>query len=322
MSVPKYSYNPKTVRYETVSTRWGSLVFSFLSLLVFSALAFVGLIALQSKLFESEAEAQLRMENESLKNHREIVANELAKQTVSLASLYQQKEDLHKKIFLTNSPIEEKRLDQTTEIMEYELSDFKNLTSKLLSITTGNMAKASVMSYEFSKLFWPSKDDVAELQYYPTKTPVRNFQLQSLASGFGNQINPFNKRIYRHNGVDIICERGTEVIATGKGTIIAAIMDDMPGGKGSYVVIDHSNGYQTRYSHLSYITVAFGQKINQGQAIGTVGTSGSAIAPHLHYEILKKGKVINPVLFFVEDLSESDIYQLAKLNNQVTQSLD
>jgi murein DD-endopeptidase MepM/ murein hydrolase activator NlpD len=112
------------------------------------------------------------------------------------------------------------------------------------------------------------------------------------------------------------------VQATGKGTVIHAVMSDVPGGKGSYVVIEHSNGYRSRYAHLSEINVRYGQKVKQGEIIGTVGTSGSSVAPHIHYEVLRNGKVINPVLFFIEDLSESELYELAKLNNQVKQSLD
>jgi murein DD-endopeptidase MepM/ murein hydrolase activator NlpD len=68
--------------------------------------------------------------------------------------------------------------------------------------------------------------------------------------------------------------------------------------------------------------VRYGQKVKQGETIGTVGSSGSAVAPHLHYEVLRNGKVINPILFFIEDLSESELYELANLNNQVKQSLD
>jgi murein DD-endopeptidase MepM/ murein hydrolase activator NlpD len=322
MSKVKYSYNPKTLKYERVRFRWGVALFGLLSLIVVGCLFFAALVFLQNRFYESDIEAHLRKENQSLKKHKEIIADELAVTEVALTSLYEQEGELHKKVFLTEKPSEVAQTDKTAKIMEYELDEFKNLTQKLLKTTSANLAKASVMSYEFSKLFWPSKDDVSELQYYPTKTPVKNFSLKALASGFGNQINPFNKRMYRHNGVDIICERGTEVIATGNGTIVSAVMDETPGGKGSYVVIEHINGYKSRYSHLSSVTVTYGQKVNQGQTIGTVGTTGSAIAPHLHYEIIKKGTVINPVLFFVEDLSEKEIYQLAKLNNQVKQSLD
>jgi murein DD-endopeptidase MepM/ murein hydrolase activator NlpD len=322
MSKSKYSYNHKTLRYERVRFRWGTVLFGFVSLLVFGGLFFLAMAYIQNKVFESKEEARLRQENEALKRHQEVVANELAVSKVSLASLHEQESELHKKVFLTDKPVETSRPDRTLEIMGYEISDFKELTNKLLTQTSGNLKKASITNYKFSKLFWPTKDDVSELQAYPTKTPVKDFNMKNLASGFGNQINPFNKRMYRHNGVDIICERGTEVIATGKGKVVKAITDYTPGGKGSYVVIEHANGYQSRYAHLSFVSVIFGQKVTQGQPIGTVGTTGSAIAPHLHYEILKNGNVINPVLFFVEDLSESEIYQLAKLNNQVKQSLD
>ena len=318
----KYSYNPKTLKYERVGIRWGSIAFSILSGIAFTALFFVGLVFVQTRFFETEAEAKLRQENEALLKHKDVVVNELTQAQYTLTSLRKKESDLHRKIFFTEKPVEVIKEDRTDEILAYDLDDFKVLTQSLLDRTNKQIKRAAISGKGFAKLYWPSKSDVSELQYYPTKTPVKDFKMKQLASGFGNQINPFNKRMYRHNGIDIICERGTEVLATGKGTVIKSINDTTPGGKGSYVVVEHTNGYQTRYAHLSVVTVTYGQKVAQGQVVGMVGSSGSAVAPHLHYEILKKGRVINPVLFFVEDMSETEIYQLAKLNNQVKQSLD
>lgn len=322
MTKIKYSYNPKTLKYERVSIRWGSLAFGLVSGIAFTALFFVGLVFIQTKFFETSAEAKLRQENDALSKHKDVVASELEAAQYTLASLKEKESDLHKKIFFTDKPVEIPKVDKTEEIMKYELDDFRALTSDLINKTNKHIKRAAISGNGFSKLYWPGKSDIAELQYYPTKTPVKDFRMKSLASSFGNQINPFNKRMYRHNGIDIICERGTEVIATGKGTVISAITDTTPGGKGSYVVVEHINGYQTRYSHLSYVSVAYGQKVAQGQALGMVGSTGSAVAPHVHYEILKNGRVVNPVLFFIEDMSESELYQLAKLSNQVKQSLD
>ena len=322
MSKSKYSYNLKSVRYERAGVRWGSVVFGGVTLLVFGVLFFLGLVYIQNRLFESTEEARLKHENLTLAKHKELIEAELGNKEVQLASLYERESELHKKVFLTDKPVEVVKPDKSAEILNYELSDFESLTAKLIKKTSSGMAKAKIQNYQYSKLFWPGKDDVSELQSYPTISPVKDFDFKNLASGFGNQINPFNKRMYHHNGIDIICERGTEVLAAGKGTVLVARYDETPGGKGSYVVIEHANGYQSRYAHLSQVNVVYGQKISQGQVIGAVGTTGSAIAPHLHYEILKKGSVINPILFFVEDLSESELSQLAKLNNQVKQSLD
>src|SRR5690349_9520371 len=194
MSKSKYSYNHKTLRYERVGIRWGSVVFGVVSLIVFGALFFLALAFIQNKVYESKEEARLRQENNALNKHKELVASELANSEVMLTSLYEKESELHKKVFLTEKPIDIPKPDKTIEILEYELSDFKELTGNLLKKTSHNLVKASGMSYEYSKLFWPSKDDVSELQYYPTKAPVKDFKLKSLASGFGNQINPFNKR--------------------------------------------------------------------------------------------------------------------------------
>lgn len=318
----KYSYNPKTLKYERVGIRWGKLAFSLVSGLVFAGIFLAALVYIQSKFFETGYETRLRQENEALASHKTQVASELENARITLTSLKEKEADLHKKIFFTEKPIVAEKMDKTEEIVKFELDDFKALTSSMLKETNNILSKTKASNSAFAKLFWPSKTDVAELFYYPTKTPVQNFTKKQLASGFGSQINPFNKRLYRHNGIDIICERGTEVLATGKGTVVAAVNDATPGGKGTYVVIEHINGYQTRYAHLSFVSVSYGQKIAQGQVIGMVGSTGSAVAPHLHYEVLKNGRVVNPIYFFVEDMSESELYELAQVSKQVKQSLD
>ena len=209
MAKTKYSYNPKTLKYERVNIRWGSIAFGLLSGIAFTGLFFVGLVFIQTKFFETSSEAKLRQENEALAKHKDVVASELETANFTLASLKEKESDLHRKIFFTEKPVEVVKIDKTEEIMGYELDDFKTLTKELLHQTNKHIKRAAITGNGFSKLFWPGKSDVAELQYYPTKTPIKDFKMKSLASGFGNQINPFNKRMYRHNGIDIICERGT-----------------------------------------------------------------------------------------------------------------
>ncbi|MBQ4110841.1 MAG: peptidoglycan DD-metalloendopeptidase family protein [Clostridia bacterium] len=94
-----------------------------------------------------------------------------------------------------------------------------------------------------------------------------------------------------HNGVDLAGATGSAVIASDGGSVIKA---GYYGSFGNLVVIDHENGYQTYYAHLSAINVKAGQRVSQGQLIGKVGNTGNSTGPHLHFEIRTQGKPINP----------------------------
>src|SRR5687768_10263821 len=113
MSKSKYSYNHKTLRYERAGVRWGSVLFGLVSLLVFGGLFFLAMVYIQNRVFESKEEARLRQENEALKKHQGVVASELAVSEVSLASLHEQEAELHKKVFLTDKPVESSKPDKT-----------------------------------------------------------------------------------------------------------------------------------------------------------------------------------------------------------------
>ena len=97
-----------------------------------------------------------------------------------------------------------------------------------------------------------------------------------------------------HSGIDFRAPTGTSVRATGGGIVKEA---GRKGGYGNVVEIVHRNGYTTRYAHLSRISVKPGQRVERGQKIGRVGSTGRSTGPHLHYEIRKAGKAINPARF-------------------------
>ncbi len=116
-----------------------------------------------------------------------------------------------------------------------------------------------------------------------------------LTSGFGIRKDPFSGRWRPHYGVDINARYGTKVKATGEGVVVFA--GNKGNGYGLYIDINHGNGFVTRYAHLSKIYVRPGQKVKRGQVIGAVGSSGYSTGAHLHYEIIKNGKKINPIFY-------------------------
>lgn len=126
-----------------------------------------------------------------------------------------------------------------------------------------------------------------------------------LMSSFGQRNDPFSGEGTYHSGVDISAPAGTPVEAAADGTVI-----QLGGinGYGRLVVVDHGNGYETFYAHLSRIDVIEGQDVRRGQTIGAVGSSGRATGPHLHYEVRVHHVPVNPYRF----LSKAAALQIAR----------
>lgn len=125
----------------------------------------------------------------------------------------------------------------------------------------------------------------------PSGKPVANL---SLTSTFGVRSDPFNGRARMHSGIDIPNPAGTPVYATADGVVGRA---ERAGGYGNLVQIEHGNGLETRYGHLSRILVEANAHVHKGQLIGLVGSTGRSTGPHLHYEVRVAGQAVNPVPF-------------------------
>lgn len=113
-----------------------------------------------------------------------------------------------------------------------------------------------------------------------------------LSAGFGMRPDPFSGQADFHPGLDISAEKGTPIHATAAGTVEMAAPS---GDYGNLVVVDHGFGLITRYGHMSKFAVWQGQQVKRGDIIGYVGATGRATGPHLHYEVLVGGKLMNPL---------------------------
>ena len=113
-----------------------------------------------------------------------------------------------------------------------------------------------------------------------------------LLSHFGDRQDPFSGEGAFHTGVDISAAKGTPVRAAADGVVEHAEWSS--GGYGRLVVIDHGNGIQTWYAHLSSFEVIPGQEIRQGEVLGYSGASGRATSPHLHFEVRRHGNPVDP----------------------------
>jgi murein DD-endopeptidase MepM/ murein hydrolase activator NlpD len=93
-------------------------------------------------------------------------------------------------------------------------------------------------------------------------------------------------------------------------------------GFGKYVMIDHGYGYKTLYAHMSSISVKPGQKVKRGEIIGEVGNTGTSTGPHLHYEVVRNDKKVDPINYFFNDLSPEEYQEIITLASKENQSFD
>lgn len=116
-----------------------------------------------------------------------------------------------------------------------------------------------------------------------------------VTSRFGSRIHPITGEEDFHGGIDISAGEGTGVLAADGGKVIS---DNIDSSYGIHLLVDHGNGYQTLYAHMSAAHVGVGDDVEQGQVIGAVGSTGSSTNPHLHFEVRYGGTAINPLLYF------------------------
>ena len=159
-------------------------------------------------------------------------------------------------------------------------------SSKLVVNTTQKLDVLSKQLYIQSKSF----DDVVDmcknhdemLKCIPAIQPISNKDLRKTASGYGTRIDPIYGTTKFHSGMDFSAHPGTDVYATGDGTVVKVGWET---GYGNTIEIDHGFGYLTRYAHLQSYNTKVGKKVVRGEVIGKVGSTGKSTGPHLHYEV-------------------------------------
>jgi murein DD-endopeptidase MepM/ murein hydrolase activator NlpD len=323
MASTKFRYNNKTLRFEQAKISYFSVFLSIISYLTFSFLFFVGLVLLQNFLVETPVEKKLRAENKALEKHKLLLTSQLTSSNQQLAELKNKDLTLYQKLFETKLTKESAPVyPEREELLMAGAGDFNESVDQLGQRFSELLNSARSTSSFYQKKASVKKEDVGMLTTIPSTAPIENFEVSKLVSGYGIRINPFHKGQYHHDGVDIASPRDTPVLASAPGRVILTKRSDLVAGYGNFVEIDHGNGYVTRYGHLEEIIVRQGQVLKKGQIIGSVGSSGGSIAPHVHYEVILEGKNLDPIKFILEGISADQYKVLLSQSSKQNQSLD
>jgi murein DD-endopeptidase MepM/ murein hydrolase activator NlpD len=319
----KYYYNTNTLRYEKQVI---PLRVTLLRILAFISAAFVTglvIVAIAFKFLDSPKEKILRLQLERTIEQNKIYTERVTEIDERLKQLEKRDNDVYRSIFEA-SPIPDsaraKQIETKKERQMLAGLDNEQLTEGLFKTlnTLYNRVMHQEVSYKEIEGMIRNKEKL--LASTPAIQPINNKDLNRLSSGFSYRIDPIYKTVKFHPGLDFSAPSGTPIYATAQGVVRTA--GNLGNGYGNHVIINHGYQYTTLYGHMFRIKVRQGQSVKRGEVIGYVGNTGKSTGPHLHYEVMKGGKHLDPIYFFYNDLTPEQYQQILKIASSRNQSFD
>jgi murein DD-endopeptidase MepM/ murein hydrolase activator NlpD len=318
----KYYYDTESCKYERIKITTWDIILNLLGFLSLSFVVAIGIVILFSTYFESPKETMLKKENEEMKYYFSLLEKDVNNMHNMMSSLQKRDDNVYRVIFEADPIPPSVRQAGTGGSEKYNDIVEKNLINENLiisSLSKVDMLKRQmyIQTKSYDEILQLARNKTKLLSAIPAIQPISNKELTRLASGFGMRIHPIYKVKKMHTGIDFTAPRGTPIYSTGDGVVEEVRIEF--GGYGRQVVVNHGFGYKTLYAHMEEFNVKVGDKVKRGDCIGYVGNSGLSTAPHLHYEVIKDGKRVNPVHYFFQDLNDEEyekILELASIENQ------
>ena len=323
MAKIKYYYDTKTLSYKRIELNAFDKFKRSLSYVAASAFSGLIMVIVFFQFFDSPKEKRLKSEIENLVVQYDILSKKMTQIDLVLDDIQQRDDNIYRVIFEADPIPSSIRKAGFGGVNRYkDIRNFSN--SELVIEVTKKADKLSkqlyIQSKSFDEVIDLAKNKANMLVSIPAIQPIANKDLGRVASGYGYRIHPIYKTRKLHTGMDFTAPQGTPIYATGDGKI--AKVERSRRGYGNHVIIDHGYGYQTLYAHMRKYIVYRGQKVKRGEIIGYVGSTGTSVAPHLHYEVMKNKRKINPVNYYYNDLSPEEYDKMLEISSQNNQSFD
>jgi murein DD-endopeptidase MepM/ murein hydrolase activator NlpD len=323
MAKNRYRFNNKTLEFEKVELTTKDHFFKLLSHFITGLVFATVVVVIAFNLVETPREKMQQREIQYLRHNYEVL-NDRIEHIFTVAEDLQDRDDNIYRVIFEAEPVPSSMrragfggTDRYARLSGYKHADIVIEATRKMDIIAGQLY---VQSKSFDEVFNMAKNKEKLLAALPAIQPVSNRDLRRIASYYGYRTDPFYKIKKFHEGLDFSAPVGTEVYATGDGVVTR--IERLRGGYGNYVIVDHGFSYQTLYAHLSKFNVKRGQKVKRGQVIGYVGNTGKSTAPHLHYEVRRNGRPVNPVHYFYNDITPEEYDQLIELSARPGQSMD
>lgn len=326
MARKKYKFNPKTLSYERVGISFKEKALKVLAYFSSSLALALILVIIFLNFYETPKTKALKWENDRLITQYELMSKDLNKIQGVLTELQHRDDNIYRVIFESEpipSSIRKAGFGGSNRYAHLEDMNNSELvveTAKKLDILA---KEAYIQSKSYDKVLEMAMNKEEMLASIPAIQPVANEELKRTASGWGYRIHPIYKVRKMHYGMDFTAPVGTPIYATGDGKVV-----EVSGSKrsrvgfGLMVKVDHGYGYESLYGHLNSFNVRRGQKVKRGDIIGYVGNTGGSTAPHLHYEVHKNGRAVNPGYYYYKDLTPQEYEKMIAISSNIGQTLD
>jgi len=322
MAKKKFHFNPDTLSYEQIEHTLAHKLKRFLIHAlsgVFSGAIFFFIFV---STIQSPQEKQLGQDKSHMEAQYRVMERQLEEVQFVMSDLQQRDDNLYRVVFQADPiPLSIRRGSSANTEYYSQLLDMTN--SEIVVSTSKKLNELKkelyIQSKSYDELVLLSKNKDIMLASLPAIQPVSNKNLTRMASGFGWRIDPVYHTRRFHAGMDFAAPIGTDIFATGNGTVISAGWQQ---GYGNCIQINHGYGYLTLYGHMSAFKVRIGQSVKRGEVIGLVGSTGKSTGPHCHYEVHYKGEIMNPQNYYFLDLSPADYDRMVQMSNNAGQMLD
>ena len=313
----QYEYDREDFRFRKTRTSVWAVIRKILMFFVATlslALVYYVIFAL---VFSTDTEQKLKDENRMFESEFPELQKKEELLSDVIEGLKMKDDRIYEDIFNTSAPNMDpmSSLDFFVGLDSVPDGDIVRYAEAKLGLMTG---AAGRVEDNFRRIMAAMQDSAFVMP--PMHKPLENFSFAQTGASVGEKINPFYKVSIMHNGLDMIAPAGEPVYAAADGVVSEVIRSRK--GLGNVVVVDHGNGYFTRYAHLADMEAVKGRKVRRGTRLGYVGVSGNSFAPHLHYEVLRDTVVLDPVNHLFASVTPEEYVNMLVMSVSTGQSLD
>lgn len=323
MARKKYTYNPQTLDYEEYKPSKSRKARNFLSFIILAGILGYFTMALINHVVGTPKERVQAREIEFMKLQYDIINDKIETIDELLIEMQDRDDNIYRMIFEAEPiPTSVRKAgyggtNRYDALNGYDNSSIVKETAKKIDVIESQL---KVQSKSFDDVYAMAKNKAKMLSCIPAIMPVKDVDIYRISSHFGYRTDPFYKVQKHHSGIDFSGPIGTHIYCTGDGVVEKVSLGS--NGYGNNIIVNHGYGYKTRYAHISKSHVKVGQKVKRGEYIADMGNSGKSTAPHLHYEVIKNSKAINPINFFFNDLTPEEYDKIIELSEKPSMTMD
>ena len=315
----KYKFNKEQLNFvedKRGFKGWVKIIFKYFGLSILLALLYYVVFSL---LVSTEQEKVLARETQLMEQEYSKLQQKVGVLDNTIKNLQHRDREIYRSIFNAEPPVYSSMGDYDmfegidTTRMESMVSDAK----MRLDVIEKGMGKVNSTIDGINAALGELGENVKSI---PSIVPIKDFTVRQTGASVGEKMHPFYKTVTMHTGMDLLAATDTPILAAADGVVESAVRNGKKDGIN--VTINHQNGYVTVYKNMGKMSVRKRQKVKQGEVIGRVGMSGISFAPHLHYEVLYNGEMMNPIDYFFASLTPQMYRDMAVIVANTGQSLD